>query len=152
MAAEAAVRGTHAASSFDNVADGNFDVVVSAGSLRPAVNGGVVMPHRWTAEGVVIEADFTGAHLYHLAAAGCALNDLYREAERLGIRIDGARVRATGGFDVRTWSSTGIDYEVEVASEASDEEIERLVGVVDEVAEIPKALRSGTTVARRRAH
>jgi hypothetical protein len=58
-------------------------------------------------------------------------------------------VRATGGFDPATWSSTGVDYEVVVESEASDEEIERLVGVVDEVAEIPKALRSGTTVRRR---
>jgi hypothetical protein len=68
---------------------------------------------------------------------------LYREAERLGIKIDGARVRATGGFDPVTWLSTGIDYEVEVASEASHDEVERLTGVVDDVAEIPKALRSG---------
>jgi OsmC-like protein len=124
------------------VADADYEVVVSAGSLRPAA-GGVVMAHRWTTEGVVVEADVMGAHL------GCVLNDLYREAERLGIGIDGARVRATGGFDPATWSSTGVDYEVVVESEASDEEIERLVGVVDEVAEIPKALRSGTTVRRR---
>ena len=110
------------------------------------------MPHGWTTDGVVIEADFTGAHLYNLAAAGCVLNDVYREAERFGIRIDGARVRATGGFDPATWSSTGIDYEVDVESEASDEEIERLVRMVDDVAEIPKALRTGTTVARRRVH
>lgn len=122
---------------------------MSAGSLRPAV-GGLVMPHRWTTEGVVVEADFTGAHLYHLAAAGCVLNDVYREAERLGIGIDGVRVRATGGFDPATWSSTGIDYQVDVASHASVEEIEHLVRVVDDVAEIPKALRSGTTVARTR--
>jgi len=109
------------------------------------------MPHRWTAEGVVVESDFTGAHLYHLAAAGCILNDLYREAERLGLKIDGARVRANGGFDTATWSSTGINYQVEVSSEASREEIQHLLAVVDDVAEIPKALRSGTTVARRNA-
>jgi uncharacterized OsmC-like protein len=132
------------------VPDATYEVVVSAGSLRPAI-GGVVMPHRWSTEGVVVEADFTGAHLYLLAAAGCVLNDLYREAERLGLGIDGARVRATGGFDPATWASTGIDYEVDVAADTSDEEIERLVNVVDEVAEIPKALRRGTTVTRRRA-
>jgi uncharacterized OsmC-like protein len=130
------------------MADASYAVVVSAGALRPAGGNGVVMPHRWTTEGVVVEADFTGAHLYHLAAAGCVLNDLYREAERLGVRIDGARVRATGGFDPTTWSSTGIEYEVDVVAEASDEVIERLVHAVDDVAEIPKALRSGTTVAR----
>ncbi len=123
---------------------------MSAGSLRPAA-GGVVMPHRWSSEGVVVEADFTGAHLYLLAAAGCVLNDVYREADRLELTIDGARVRAAGGFDPDTWTSTGIDYVVDVASDSSDEEIERLVSVVDDVAEIPKALRSGTTVARRRA-
>lgn len=130
--------------------DATYEVVVSAGSLRPAA-GGVVMPHRWSSEGVVVEADFTGAHLYLLAAAGCVLNDVYREAGRLGLTIDGARVRAAGGFDPDTWASTGIDYEVDVASDSSDEEIERLVSVVDDVAEIPKALRSGTTVARKRA-
>jgi uncharacterized OsmC-like protein len=131
------------------VPDATFEVVVSAGSLRPGV-GGVVMPHRWSSEGVVVEADFTGAHLYLLAAAGCVLNDLYREAERLELRIDGARVRATGGFEPATWASTGIDYEVDVAAGTSDEEIERLVSMVDDVAEIPKALRRGTTVTRRR--
>jgi uncharacterized OsmC-like protein len=132
------------------VADANYEVVVSAGKLRPDARRGVVMPHRWTAEGVIVEADFTGAHLYHLAAAGCILNDLYREAERMGITLDGARVRAAGGFGP-TWTSTGITYEVEVATAASDEEIEKLVRLVDEVAEIPKALRSGTTVVLSRA-
>ena len=131
------------------VADGNYEVVVSAGTLRPAL-AAVVMSHRWTNEGVAVEADFTGAHLYHLAAAGCVLNDVYREADRLGITIDGVRVRASGGFDPATWSSTGVEYDVEVASEASDDDIERLVRLVDDVAEIPKALRSGTTVARKR--
>lgn len=122
---------------------------MSAGSLRPTGGSGVVMPHRWTAEGVVVEADFTGAHLYHLAEAGCVLNDLYHEAEQLGITIDGVRVRAAGGFDTSTWSSTGVGYEVDVESVASGEDIERLLRRVDDVAEIPKALRSGTPVARR---
>ena len=130
------------------VPEANYEVVVSAGSLRPA-QADVVMPHRWTDEGVVVNADFTGAHLYHLAAAGCVLNDLYREAARLGIRIGGARVRAAGGFDTATWNSTGVEYSVEVDSEASDAELERLLQVVDDVAEIPKALRSGTSVARK---
>ena len=109
------------------------------------------MAHRWTAEGVVVEASFTGAHLYHLAAAGCVLNDLYREAERSGIVLDGVAVRATGGFDP-SWASTGIVYSVEIASPASDEDVDQLVRLVDDVAEIPKALRSGTTVVRRRAN
>jgi hypothetical protein len=45
---------------------------------------------------VTVEADFTGAHLLHLAAAGCVLNDVYREAAALGIGVDEARVVAAG--------------------------------------------------------
>ena len=124
-----------------------FQVVVSAGTLRSA--NGVSMPHRWTPGGVVVDAEFTGAHLYHLAAAGCVLNDVYREAEHLGLSIAGVRVRASGAFDSSQWVSTGVEYEVDIDSGAGDDDIAHLLAVVDDVAEIPKALRSGTTVRRR---
>ena len=75
--------------------DQRFPAVASAGSLRSAA--GRSFPHRWTPEGVVVEADFTGAHLLHLAAAGCVLNDVYREARGLGIRIRGVRVSSSPG-------------------------------------------------------
>lgn len=121
-------------SSLDAVTDPSYEAVVTAGSLRPAHADVVVMPHRWTAEGVVIEAEFTGAHLYLLAAAGCVLNDVYREAELLGITVDGARVRAVGAFDGTTWVSTGVVYEVNIASNAREDELTKLLDVVDEVA------------------
>jgi uncharacterized OsmC-like protein len=133
------------------VEEARFDVVVSAGSLRPSDHAGVVMAHRWTPGGVVVEADFTGAHLYVLAAAGCVLNDLYREAAQAGIEVEGARVRASGGFDTSAWTSTGIEYEVELATDADAWQVAALVRVVDEVAEIPRALRTATTVVRRAA-
>jgi uncharacterized OsmC-like protein len=98
----------------------------------------------------VVEADFTGAHLFHLAAAGCVLNDVYREAQQLGIVLDGVRVRANGDFDTATWTSTGVGYAFEVDSPATPDQIEELLQVVDDVAEIPKALRSATAVTRRR--
>ena len=107
------------------------------------------MPHRWTDGGVAIEASFTGAHLLHLAAAGCVLNDLYREAATLGVELEGVRVRARGGFDTDTWSSTGITYDVELVSDAAPDDLEQLLTIVDAIAEIPRALRSGTTVERR---
>src|ERR1700709_937081 len=103
-----------------------FEVVVGAGTLR-ADDGNsaavVAFPHAWTKEGVTVEADFTGAHLLHLAAAGCVLNDVYREAAGLGIDVDGVRVSAIGGFDTDTWESTGISYAVDVRSPASAEEV-----------------------------
>jgi hypothetical protein len=95
-----------------------FEVVVGAGSKMSTAGAAVRFPHRWTPYGVTVEADFTGGHLLHLAAAGCVLNDVYREAAALGIRLDGVHVTAIGGFDAATWQSTGIEYSVEVSSDA----------------------------------
>ena len=126
---------------------GRFAVTVGAGSMRSADPAAVRWPHRWTEEGVTVEGDFTGAHLLHLAAAGGVLNDVYREAAALGIGIDGVRVRAGGDFD-ESWRSTGIEYTVDLAADAGLPELTHLLEVVDRVAEIPAALRRGTTVRR----
>jgi uncharacterized OsmC-like protein len=91
---------------------------------------------------------FTGAHLLHLAAAGCVLNDLYREAARAHIELRGVRVTADGEFDRDTWCSTGIRYRVDLDSDADKSDLAELVRAVDDVAEIPKALRAGTGVTR----
>jgi uncharacterized OsmC-like protein len=125
-----------------------FEVAVSAGTLASASGAVVRFPHRWTPGGVTVEADFTGAHLLHLAAAGCVLNDVYREAAALGIDVNGVRVTAAGGFDPSTWQSTGIDYAVEVSSDAPAGQLAHLLDVVDQVAEIPQAIRAGATVRR----
>ena len=125
-----------------------FAVVVGAGSFRSDDGRAIRFPHRWTPEGVTVEADFTGAHLLHLAAAGCVLNDIYREANELGVGVDGVRVRASGGFDTQSWASTGITYHVELDSAASTVDITRLLDRVDEVAEIPRAIRAGAPVDR----
>lgn len=127
---------------------GDFDVVVGAGTLRGTAAGGVRFPHRWTPEGVTVEAAFTGAHLLHLAAAGCVLNDVFREAERLGVAVHGVRVTASGGFDADTWRSTGIGYVVDLDSPASPGELDALLSAVDAVAEIPRAIRAGAPVHR----
>lgn len=92
--------------------------------------------------------DFTGAHLLHLAAAGCVLNDVYREAEQLGIHVEGVRVEAAGGYDPDSGQSTGIEYTVNVASPATPDQLGRLLERVDAVAEIPRAIRAGAPVRR----
>ena len=128
--------------------DNLFEVVVGAGTMMSATGAVVRFPHRWTPGGVTVAADFTGAHLLHLAAAGCVLNDVYREAAALGVELTGVRVTAAGGFDTGTWQSTGIGYAVEVSSDAPAEDLARLLAVVDEVAEIPRAIRAGASVRR----
>lgn len=97
---------------------------------------------------MTVRADFTGAHLLHLAAAGCVLNDLYREAAGLGIPLDGVRVTAAGAFDTTTWTSTGITYTVELDSPGNDGVLAGLLARVDEIAEIPRAIRAGAQVTR----
>ena len=93
-------------------------------------------------------AAFTGAHLLHLAAAGCVLNDVYREAGRLGTTIHGVRVTASGGFEPETWHSTGIGYAVDVDGPLPEHEKKALLGAVDAVAEIPRSIRAGAHVER----
>jgi len=128
----------------------DFAVVCSSGSFRDDPDGSEPVTHfahRWTDGGVDVAAAFTGAHLLHAAIAACVLNDLYREAEKTGIPLDGVRVEARGGFRA-DWSSGGVSYRVEVDSRADASAIERLIETVDEVAEIPKALRAGARVTR----
>jgi len=125
-----------------------FEVAATAGNLRPVRGSGIKFPHVWTEDGVVVESAFTGAHLLHLSIAGCVLNDVYREAETLGIVVDGVKVVVLGDFDRETFHSTGVEYHVEVNSNADDPEVDELMRVVDEVAEMRKALRAETVVRR----
>jgi hypothetical protein len=120
-------------------------VRATAGTLR--ADDGVVLPHVWTEEGVVAAPAANGAQLLHLSVALCILNDTYREAQRLGVDVAGVAVEADGMFDDQ-WRSTGIAYAVTVDSPASDEYLAHLRAVVDEVAEIPRALRVGAPVTR----
>jgi len=73
--------------------DNRFEVTAGAGTMRSAADRVVSFPHRWTPEGVTVDADFTGGHLLHLAAAGCVLNDVYREAAALGLELTGSGCR-----------------------------------------------------------
>jgi hypothetical protein len=123
----------------------SFGARATAGTLRDAQ--GVVLPHVWTGAGVVVGAPANGAQVLHLSVALCVLNDLYREAARLGVEVGGVVVEADGGFD-DDWRSTGIVYAVKIESPAPEKEQANLLRVVDEVAEIPRAIRAGAAVTR----
>ena len=122
-----------------------FGVRASAGTLR--AGDGVVLPHAWTPEGVVVGPVTNGAQVLHLSVAMCVLNDTFREATRLGIPVTGVLVDADGAFD-DSWHSTGISYSVRLDTPAPPGDRAALLAAVDEVAEIPRALREGATVVR----
>lgn len=124
----------------------SLGVRVTAGTLR--ASDGVVLHHQWTDEGVVASPVANGGQVMHLSVALCILNDTYREAQRMGVTLDGVAVEADGGFDDE-WRSTGIEYSVTLDSSAPVALLERLGAVVDDVAEIPRAVRAGASVSRR---
>ena len=126
----------------------DFSVTAAAGSLRESVRADVTFAHQWTDAGVTVETKFTGAHLLHLSIAACVLNDLYREAAARTLVLDGVRVSASGAFDTSSWHSTGIQYTVDVVSNADRADIDELIDLVDEIAEIPRAVRASAPVGR----
>ena len=128
--------------------DADFPVTLSAGTLRADESDGWVVPHVWTEPGVVVRSAPNGAAVLHVAVALCVLHDTYREGDALGVPVAGVRVSARGEFDTTSWVSTGITYTVEVDSIASADAVAKLVARVDEVAEIPRVLRAGTSVER----
>jgi len=89
---------------------------------------------------------FNGGQLLYLAIAGCVSNDLFREARADGIALDRVRVVVDGDFQGDPPVSTDVTYDVEVAGDASTEELQRLVDKVDAIAEIPNSLRDATAV------
>jgi uncharacterized OsmC-like protein len=92
---------------------------------------------------------FNGGQLLYLAIGGCVSNDLFREASTRGINLTLVRVRVVGEFEGDPAVSQEVSYDVEVAGEASREQLEELVSHVDAIAEIPNSVRRGTPVKLR---
>lgn len=90
--------------------------------------------------------EFTGGHLLHMAVAGCVFNDLFREAHARGITLSQVKVSAGGGFAGHPCASTGIEYQIHVEGDGSEADLEQLVAYVEEIAEVPSAIRLGGQV------
>ena len=89
-----------------------------------------------------------GGELLMAALATCYCNDLYREAERLGIEISGCEVTATARFEGVGRAATSITYAARVESGASAEEVARLLSETDRRAEVHNTVRAGCPVER----
>jgi uncharacterized OsmC-like protein len=88
----------------------------------------------------------SGGHLLHLAVAGCFFNDILRAAATRGIAVTDLRVSADGGFEGDPLASTGIAYSIEIAGDAPEDDLRRLVADCEAAAAIPITLRRGTPV------
>lgn len=89
-----------------------------------------------------------GGEFLMLALATCYCNDLYREAERLGIALDAVEVEASARFPGIGLAATDIRYRARIASPAPREAIDELLRRTDAVAEVHNTLRAGVPVVR----
>ena len=88
-----------------------------------------------------------GGEFLMLALATCYCNDLYREAQRLGIALDGVQVEASADFPGIGLAATDIRYRATLRSPASAAELARLLAETDAVAEVHNTLRAGAVVS-----
>lgn len=91
-----------------------------------------------------------GGEFLMLALATCYCNDLYREAKRMNIAIDGVEVEASARFEGVGLAASDIRYRATVRSLAPEADIERLISETDAVAEIHNTVRAGVPVVLRR--
>ena len=87
-----------------------------------------------------------GGEFLMLALATCYCNDLYREAQRLGIPVDGVEVEAVAEFAGVGLAARDISYRAKVHSTAPAADIDRLLRETDAVAEVHNTLRRGVPV------
>lgn len=115
------------------------DTVVRTGDASHALS----IPARADAPGSAVN----GGELLMLALATCYCNDLYREAARLGIAIDGVEVEAMARFDGIGLAARDIRYRVRVDSPADAASVSDLIHCTDAVAEVHNTVRAGVPVA-----
>ena len=87
-----------------------------------------------------------GGELLMLALATCYCNDLYREAERLGITIEGVEVEASASFPGVGLAAAGIRYRARVETSAPASAVAELLRHTDAVAEVHNTVRAGVPV------
>jgi organic hydroperoxide reductase OsmC/OhrA len=87
-----------------------------------------------------------GGEFLMLALATCYCNDLYREADRLGISVQRVEVEASATFAGVGLAASDVRYRAKVASTASPQALAQLLRETDAVAEVHNTLRKGVAV------
>ena len=120
-----------------NTATRHEAVVATGGNERA-----LALPAKASGAGSAVN----GGELLLLALATCYCNDLYREAARLGIALDGIEVHASARFEGIGLAASDIRYRAKVSSSAPADQIAALLRETDAVAEIHNTVRAGVPV------
>ncbi|HEY9000583.1 MAG TPA: OsmC family protein [Mucilaginibacter sp.] len=91
-------------------------------------------------------SSINGGELLLLSLATCFCNDIYREAVKRNIAVDGIEVEVTGEFGAEGEPGFNFQYKAGVTSNASQQEIDALLIHTDQVAEIHNTLRKGLNI------
>lgn len=116
----------------------SHDVSVRTGSTSQALS----VPAKPSGLGSAVN----GGEFLMLALATCYCNDLYREAARLSIPVDGVTVEATAEFPGVGLAAEHIRYRAVIHSSAPAEQLARLLRETDAVAEVHNTIRAGIPV------
>ena len=92
-------------------------------------------------------SSINGGELLFLALATCYCNDIYREAEKFGVKVESVEVDVQGDFGEAGSPARNIIYRARVAARASEDQIRELMKLTDRVAEIQNTLREETPVS-----
>ena len=122
-----------------NSANGHEVTVSTSGVVRP-----LVASAKASGRGSAIN----GGEFLMAALATCYCNDLYREAERLGVPITGCEVWAKAHFNGVGLAAESVTYAAAVESTAAAEEVELLLSETDRLAEVHNTLRASCPVQR----
>lgn len=87
-----------------------------------------------------------GGELLFLALATCYCNDIYREANKRGIKVEKVEVEVEGEFGAEGEPAKDVSYRAKVTAQASEAEIQELMTQTDQVAEIQNTLRQETPI------
>ena len=87
-----------------------------------------------------------GGELLFAALATCFCNDLYREAAKRGIDVQGVEVEVTGTFGNPGEPARDVSYRVQVHANAPQAVVDDLICTTDAVTEIQNTLRGGCAV------
>jgi len=124
--------------------EGGHQVSVQTGEATRSL----AIPSKLSGKGSAVN----GGEFLLLALATCYCNDLYREAGRLNIQVEGVVVEATADFPGIGLAATNIQYAVKVSSSASPEDVAALVRQTDAVAEVHNTIRAGVPVTLSKDH
>ena len=91
-------------------------------------------------------SSINGGELLLLSLATCFCNDIYREAAKRNIAVDGVDVEVTGEFGAEGEPGYNFQYKAKVTSDAPQQEIDALIAYTDQVAEIHNTLRRGLNI------